>query len=422
MANLIVQLKTTPPGTPPKVDWGLYDDQGHRLQGAIDAAIDAPMPAPELYSHCYWLVPGEAVSCLQVEVSKKQSAHMAKALPFLVEDMLAQPIEEVHLVSNGRQPTGKADVWVVAQEQMRRWLALEQTLPVAQSWIPQVSLIRPDPERLFICLEHTYALVQQGAAPAILVARSALFDWLDQFALDAGEEQDTQTVQLLVAGQEIAQDQEVDRLRARFAALGREVKVEQCSNLLDYLSRLLLDEHSASVNLLQGPYRRQAKHAPELNWKLWGSAAAVCLGLYLLINLGAGWYLTQEGDRVQAEVHQHYRELFPQDKRIRNVRVQMENHIKQQAPDRQVFGFHQMLGVITHPMQQMAANKQLQMRQLRYEQDSASFTLDLDVKAVQQLDTLKQQLIGQGLEVSILSATDTPPWVKGRIRVAKQGE
>lgn len=123
---------------------------------------------------------------------------------------------------------------------------------------------------------------------------------------------------------------------------------------------------------------------------------------------------------MEQQVIQRYRELFPQDGKIVDVKIQMRNHLEQALEFDSETDFLQLMGVVGYQIQAMNQPQSLQIQQVRYDERQNSLMLDIDVRQIQQLDQFKQELSEQGLAVTILSATEEQQWVKGRLRIDRE--
>src|SRR5690606_6416349 len=85
--------------------------------------------------------------------------------------------------------------------------------------------------------------------------------------------------------------------------------------------------HGAACNLAQGAFARREPSGP---WQRWRPRAAL-LGLWLVLqwgfNLAQGWHLQREGERYAEASRELYRELFPGDSKLINLRAQFDQHL-----------------------------------------------------------------------------------------------
>ena len=100
------------------------------LAGGVLECVDRDAPAPGVV-----LVPSERVLSLVVDLPLSNRAQKLAALPFAVEDSVAEPLEEVHVALGAEVAPGRHLAGVVRHEIMRDWLAL-----IAASGLPRAAM------------------------------------------------------------------------------------------------------------------------------------------------------------------------------------------------------------------------------------------------------------------------------------------
>ena len=119
---LVIQLGERPSDP---ISWIAVDDQGTRRgQPGSGTLSDV---APEVGDRqVIVLVPGTEVLTLYVDIPVK-GARMLAALPYALEDQLAEDVENLHFAAGVRRGDGRVPVAVVAKEKIRMWLESLQT-------------------------------------------------------------------------------------------------------------------------------------------------------------------------------------------------------------------------------------------------------------------------------------------------------
>ncbi|MCG8613460.1 MAG: type II secretion system protein GspL [Pseudomonadales bacterium] len=101
----------------PLFNWVLTDATGERI--ADGAALSVQGIATVLQQQnvsqasVIGVIPAERVFTAEVAVPAKQQRYVAQALPFAVEELLAEDLEEVHLVPGKKNKNGKYPVAVI---------------------------------------------------------------------------------------------------------------------------------------------------------------------------------------------------------------------------------------------------------------------------------------------------------------------
>ncbi len=210
--------------------------------------------------------PGADVRLQQVELTAEEKKHIATSLAFLLEDQLAEDIDELHFAS---QPVGKLGlaVAVTRRECMDRWRDMLAGFPAIARWLPEPLLLPWQPGEWCLVLDGETALlrygeqvgfaIETGVLPAMLEALLAESDAPDAVIL-YGDDQAADTGLLPEALQE--------RVQWRRGSLG---------------SALLLSGQAGNaINLRQGDY---APRLPlERWWRQWKTVAAVLAVAFVL--------------------------------------------------------------------------------------------------------------------------------------------
>ncbi len=91
-------------------------DAGATALGSVDSALAWPRELP-----AWIVVPGEFVGFACTELGVRNREQLAKAVPFALEDQLAEPVEQLQFAI-AQRADGKQDAWWVRSAQLRGWL------------------------------------------------------------------------------------------------------------------------------------------------------------------------------------------------------------------------------------------------------------------------------------------------------------
>ncbi len=104
-----------------EVEWIVADDNGTRHgapeSGSLDAAAQNVAGRAVIV-----LVPGTDVLTTSVELPIRSTARLHAALPFALEEHLADDVETLHFAAGRRREDGQRPVTVVSREKMDGWL------------------------------------------------------------------------------------------------------------------------------------------------------------------------------------------------------------------------------------------------------------------------------------------------------------
>jgi general secretion pathway protein L len=192
-------------------------------------------------------------------------------------------------------------------------------------------------------------------------------------------------------------------------------------------------EGSAETYLAQ----RAASHRPQLNvlqgelapardrngwWQRWRTLT-VTLGIaasaFVVLNLALGTYLAYQGRAMHAENMALYRDLFPQDRRVINLRKQFQNHLDTLA---QGGGspFLDMFAVLAREIGKTPTESPLQMRSLLYDNATSTLSVDLTAARIDNIDELNKRLNTPPLKSTIQSVSDDGDRVIGHMSLRSE--
>ncbi|MCP5093524.1 MAG: hypothetical protein GY949_21670, partial [Gammaproteobacteria bacterium] len=301
------------------VEWMVADDSGtrrsHSVTGSLaDAAKDAG-GRPVIV-----LVPGTEVLTTSVDIPVGRGTRLNAALPFALEENLAEDVEKLHFAAGPRRENGVRPVSVVAREKMDEWLQQlrEADINAVQLVAENYGLARI-PGTLSILIAGDCVMfndgadtefVMQGVLPSdTLVAAGLLSDRNDD------DQADMERPGHLVAYCDPADE---ERFSHDWIALRQELHSVDINLLPDgVLPRLAVTVASGSgVNLLQGDYGTKTDY--RLQFRPWRNAAMLLVGLLVVSLIAKGvdiYRLTEEDATWPAQFAEEYRPIRPGDTR-----------------------------------------------------------------------------------------------------------
>lgn len=226
-------------------------------------------------------VPGSNVQLANCEVPSRQAGKVLQAVPFLIEDQLAEDVETLHFAIGSRQAATGYPVAVVTRAKMDAWLApLRERGVEVDAVVPEtLCLPQPQPDGAWpVLVEPDLLTVRSGAfygfscAPhdAALYLEAAETTGTDRHALELLLTQDCSTT--------------------NFDTDGRAVELRPgYRDPLQILIRYY--QPATAINLLQGDYSRRANL--QRLWQPWRLAAALLVAVFAL-----GW-LTNVIDAIR---------------------------------------------------------------------------------------------------------------------------
>ncbi len=314
------------------------------------------------------VLPMELASSFLVSLPTRKTHLMQQALPYAVEDMLAEDVELFHLALGEQLPDGRYRVLAVRRDLLRGCLEQLEDRGL------KIAAIYVDADLLPRDAEHVIFLGQRGLMGGAGEARMAFpaqrWSQLKDLCVNATPLQDVENPY-----------------------------------------RLLAAEQLNATDLARGEFSRRSDNG---SWEIWRPASlalGIVVMLFLGFDLGRAWYLNKQGDFYAESSLALYKELFPDDRRIVNLKAQFAAHLSQGA---------QMNGGFISMMEQAAlaisqAKSSIAVMQVDYSENRGDLTLQVKAKDFPELEQLRQRLVDAGMTVQLGSANREEEGISARV-------
>lgn len=272
------------------------------------------------------LVPASEVALFNVQLPPANEARLQQLAPFALEEQVSEDLDRLHFAVGARDAqSGQVPVAVASRERVRQWLEQAAALSLyPRALFSEADLAPQLPGHVTLWLAGEQMILRaEGMRPVPFPADDP------ELALTTvlGPEADLAQVNLAVfaSPEEWARHQgTIEQLRDRVASLTVQLSV---AGPLALLAQGVAA--SAPVNLLQGPFKPQARG--ENQWRRWRTAAALLLFLLLLHGAGAMWELRQlrkASAQLDESIARVYGTIFPGQKPGPSVRRSLEARLK----------------------------------------------------------------------------------------------
>ena len=345
-----------------------------------------------------------------VETIPKAARRQSLAVGYMVEDQLAEDVEDLHFVCQAR--TGDlCSVYAIAKDKMATLHAQLQRLqwPLFAA-IPEYQLLDLMGADTALWLDGDQAHIWHGAGHGLSLRRQHLQPLLAPLAED-GEADDRAeaargNLELLGAG---ADDElTVAELESLFG--------DRLCKQAGAAEELLLTRFRPSrlANLLVGDFSLEEGTA-ETNWWIKpAKVAAVCFAVQLLLFIAGGSYFHWRAAASEAQARTLFAEFFPDVTPRPGLRRQIEGFLNQAAGSGGSFsGQMQLLSRVW--TQQKDAG--LKLQSLRFDGNRGDMVLQIQASNLSDLDTLVGQLSSGGYRAELLAASELEKGVSGRVRL-----
>lgn len=392
--------------------WMVMDASGNRIGATHTGSLAeaGPFTGGRRVRVC---VPAADIVLLHANVPARTASKVLQAIPYAVEDQLAEDVESLHFALGERSTQGYL-IAAVSRARMQQWLQ-----GLAANGITPSELI---PEVLAIPVRaHALVLVPDGTR---VFAR-----FPDGTGIAAG----ANLLPLLIR-QQLAQLPDAERcttaliytsdepIPAGLENLARELdlKVERQAmhaGALGVMGAVRLP--AQAINLLQGEFGHNS--GPREYWQRWRIAALLLAGLIVVLiaqQIVSEIRLQRESARLQAEIATLFHQAMPDVTRMVDPQAQMQQRLDglSGGADNSA-GLLSLLSAAGRSLQSQA---DVQLQALSYH--NGVLQLQVQTSNIGALDTLKSALQqSAALHANLDSVSSTAGQTTGRLTISRAG-
>ncbi len=300
------------------VHWMAVDSSGARrsppVEGTLSEAVTDIQDREVIV-----LVPSAEVLTTSVDIPVK-GARLQAALPYALEEYLAEDVESLHFAAGTKRSSGRTPVSVVSHERMHEWIAIltdagiTPNSIIADSYglarIPGTISMLLAGDFVFINDGSDIELVMQGVSPGDALAAIGALD--DGVEAESDEESPAPSMPRHVLV--YCEPGDDERYQHDWIAMRHELDSVDVKLLPDgVMPRLAVTVATGSgINLLQGQYAPKKEYSGLFRpWK----TAAMLLLAFALIGLGAKaadyYLLTRQETELRQMFNAEYQQMLP---------------------------------------------------------------------------------------------------------------
>lgn len=346
--------------------------------------------------------PASDVRLASAKVPAKQPAKILQAVPYALEEQVAEDVESLHFAIGPKQPDGSVPVAIVSRDRLARLLARLRARGVQPDLlVPETLALPVDPAgtNWHALADGAQVIVRSGAWSGFVCAAEDLDSYLTM--ADADQQH---PLRLHVAGES----------GFDWSTLQRPMALLPESSALMALAAGLKPE--TAIHLLQGGYA-QSRNLDRV-WKPWRLAAALALAWLLAAGTSSVIDTYRLGQELQAQDNANlarFQQLFPDQTRIVDLSAQLDQQLRARTGG----GAGGPLPLLDALTQAVAAAPGLKLTGMQY-REGALF-LSMTAPDLQALETLRNAFANQTattLEVQSANAESGAVQIRARLRRA----
>jgi general secretion pathway protein L len=415
MVDQLILRITSAPMAPITLQWGVF--RGRRVilgprEGTLPelvAALDSVYEQRPLLK-VFAFTPVEWTTLTQTPMPSVQPKVLNKALPYALEEQLAEDVEDLHFVVLGKPETECVQVAVISKAALHYWVdELKAAGFNLQELVPDglcVPYGTPDHWSLILLKERVLLRTDTYTAFAfkgtqIPVILDAVFD-------EIGAEQQALRLTLINEKSDVVAGRVLDALGAEIRATDVEIpiKVERRhidSGLLEVLAHTLINWQTQRrvPNLLVGAFKQEVRRQRvNVKWK----PVAALLALWFVLQLGVftaqGLMLSNQAAALETEALNTYKRYFPGDPNVNVSILKRRIEGKLRGAGGGSAGFLPAFSVVGAQIYEIdrGRHQTIQLRRVTYEGKSGELRLEMSLSDFNVVNKLKQAIESQGAQ------------------------
>lgn len=415
MTRLFVRIKTpvvrTEEGFDATVDYLVRGEEGMtEAAGQTDAPglariVETVVPWAEDPANVVVLVPVSDVLSASCEVPGRSAAQMRRAVPYAVEEFVAEDIDTMQVASADLVRNEPVRCLVAPRSSVEDWLAFLAEAGIQPGFLTADAMALTNDENIVsVLVEDDHALVRASEQMAS-VDLPNLGEVLGSVAGGMADTVERPVLRLINA---TLADQQAPGLEG-FEI--EEVPIE--TSVLEFLAGAF---DGQAVNLLQGDYA--VKRRPTGAWSRWrpvAAAAGVWLALGVALLAAQGFWADYQASRFRDQAVDLYRSLYGVDRVAGNPAARMRRLLGQTTGSDA--SFHGLVGQFAMGLADISGRYEL--RGVTY---SPRRGLDADLLVIDDavLERLGASLRRQGLDMEVISTDSAQSGARigARLRVS----
>ena len=374
---LILRLGQSPEDP---VKWALIEDDVIQQADIANSVGDlADIAAPTARCQVIAVLPGEQAAMRSISTPPKAASKFRAAATFLLEDELAEDLENLHLAVVRRE-NGAGTVLALKENLMVDWLdAFEQSGLSPDIVTADYALLPLNADGAVLLVEPTRivgAVGMQGFAAERPLADTLLEELVA----------DETNHEVVAFG-----DRDYERISIGAAPIVWRGGADDPS-----IFRLYADgvRQNGVPNLRQGAYRKRRDWRGAIGaWRRAGMLAAACVILFVGVSIADSVRLTRLADKLEAETLSLHQTAFP-------AQASADPRTHARAILASNAGAPAFLSLATRFAESLEDNGQIQVDRIRYNAQRGEFSISLRFADINDLEELKQLLAGRGVNAT----------------------
>lgn len=400
--------------------WGLFSYVGEPM-GAGESTLDELISTVQQNGlddvWVNYIIPANLITLCRAQIPAKQARYIQQALPFAIEDVLAEDVEGLHLALAVRK---EKDVWpvlAISHENMAEYYSLVTQLPwPLAAMYADAEGVPGEDGVVSLVIDGDSVLIHQPGFTLVRMLKVNALAFLEVVGLEAEAAGTEKTLKLYVNNANQEEDRVLLAQMEHIQGLQTESPVYGVTPF-ELISHTLATGESGT-NLCQGQYRSQTTQSSG-EWRRWwpvAAAAGFLLAVQVGLSVAEGILYQQHADLYRQQITQVYQGLYPGERTVMSPRRQMEGKIRNAGAGGGQADFLKMLAEAGFQLKQQPNSQGMELNNVQFN-PRGELALEVKATTLDQLDLYKQALTNAGYVADLGSAIKESNGVRGRVTV-----
>ncbi len=416
------------PLNPSLASWALCNEQGE-LTSRISTTPLAEITDISTTHHTVMLLNSSCLHINRVALPTQNRQKMLRAIPYALEDYIADDVENFHFVITTDRLQHKTAVVGIKKRTLQTIIDnFNNTGITIDTIIPDVLCLAGD-NKQWVILQHDENCYFQSGHYYGAVFNPELIPYVLQTSLTQDNTETPEKILVFTPNKKDHQQTD-DALLENIHKITHQPDSTDKEPTIEILP-IVYNEHPLVVfcgfykqvlplNLRQGKFKTRRQN--NKNWQYW-RLTTIFASIWLVLHLGLSFFqynqLKQKNRATHNLIRQTYQTAFPASKRIVNPRVQMEQKLKilkstGNSQNGLLFLLKQSFGTLT------GYKKNITLQSLNYR--NRRMDVGFETKNLETIENLNRQLnLNHKIKASIISSSAEKNQVKGNLRIEAGG-
>ena len=402
------------PAKPEATTWSLVNASGELTTRIAYGPLEEASAVSNRHKTVV-LLDNTAVHIDKVNLPIKSHQKLLRAIPYALEEHIAEDVDEMHFVSGKPQQNGATPVAAIKHRTLKSIISTLAGAGIEPfAILPDALCLAANSHQWAVLLHDGQANVQFDAYHGGEYDQDSLAVLITSCLQQ--ESMETPEKIILFIPDESNHDKTIENIQAVLPETIELVQVSYNTHPLVVFCGQYLN--AMPLNLLQNAYKPKSKGSIE--WQRWGlaaSLAAVLLGLHLGSASTQYYGLLEENDKLRVQIDKIYKSTFPESKKVVNARVQMEQKLNELKGAGSTGDGANIITLLSDSASALSSEKGITLQAINFRNNKID--LELTSTNLQAIESLNKKLNQQNIKSEIISSSSEKNSVKGSIRIQR---